>query len=301
MHAARLEAIGLDSRRNTWAILAPLPATAVGLSIAGARGVPWTAFAPNLAAIALGAACFLAARRVQNERLCAWVPALAALGILATLVAPGIEGVHRWVGVGAVWLNMSLALAPWILFGLSAARDDMRKAAALAALVAQIAHVVQPDAGQATALAAGALPLLIGRSCAKRTLGSVVALVLGVLAGAAWLREDPLPAVEHVERILSLAYQEGPPWVTAVVVTGAVLLLPLVAPMSSSSAAVLAASSYFVASFVVTFVGNFPVPVFGAGAGPVLGWYALLALAADRKPDCQPNPWRAQQSVELEP
>lgn len=37
---------------------------------------------------------------------------------------------------------------------------------------------------------------------------------------------------------------------------------------------------YLLASFIVTFIGNFPVPVFGAGAGPVLGWYALLGIRA---------------------
>ncbi|WPB75782.1 hypothetical protein KYC5002_43170 [Archangium violaceum] len=28
----------------------------------------------------------------------------------------------------------------------------------------------------------------------------------------------------------------------------------------------------------MTFLGNFPVSVMGAGAGPVLGWYAMVAM-----------------------
>ncbi|WP_050726882.1 hypothetical protein [Vulgatibacter incomptus] len=299
MRATRFEGIELDSLRNPWTVLAPLPATAVGMSIAGAHGVPWSAYAPNLAAIVLGATCFHAARRVESERLSAWAPGLAALGILATLVGPSIDGVHRWVSMGAMRLNMSLALAQLILFGLTAARHGSNRRAVLAALVAQIAHVVQPDAGQASALAAGALPVLLDRSCANRTLGTVLALALGVLAGATWLRDDPLPAVEHVERILILAYLNGPLWVTAVVLAGAALLLPLVTSARMSSAAVQATLSYIVASFVVAFVGSFPVPVFGAGAGPVLGWYALLTLAADGKPNrpsSRDSKWPAEPS-----
>ena len=261
------------------------------MALAASHGVRWTAYAPNLAALVLGAIVFHAAGRVERERLIAWAPGIAALGILATLVGPSIDGVHRWVSIAGVRLHMSFALAPWILFGLAAARGSAKKRGMLAVLAAQIAHVVQPDAGQATALAAGALPLLPDRSNADRTLGRVLALLLGVLAAAAWLRVDPLPPVEHVERILNLASANGPLWVTAVVVTGAGLLLPLVAMARRSSATVVATSSYLLASFAVTFFGRFPVPVFGAGAGPVLGWFALLAMAAGtRSRDAEPVP-----------
>jgi hypothetical protein len=47
-----------------------------------------------------------------------------------------------------------------------------------------------------------------------------------------------------------------------------------------SEAAPLAASLavYFTATIAVTELGDFPVPVVGAGAGPVLGWYSLLGI-----------------------
>jgi hypothetical protein len=70
--------------------------------------------------------------------------------------------------------------------------------------------------------------------------------------------------------------------VVAVVLTGGGLLLPFVVPTETllRGAVDQALACYFLASFVVPFVGNFPVPVFGAGAGPVLGWYALLSVRA---------------------
>jgi hypothetical protein len=72
--------------------------------------------------------------------------------------------------------------------------------------------------------------------------------------------------------------------VIAVVLTGVGLLLPFVVPTQTRlrSAVDQTLVCYLLASFVVTFVGNFPVPVFGAGAGPVLGWYALLSVYALR-------------------
>jgi hypothetical protein len=109
-----------------------------------------------------------------------------------------------------------------------------------------------------------------------------LSLALAALALAAWSRVDPLPAVPHLERILMLACREGALWASAAVIAGAALLVPFVAPPreQEARAGVGAALAYLVATFVVTFVGTFPVPCFGAGAGPVLGYDALHSLRA---------------------
>jgi hypothetical protein len=36
---------------------------------------------------------------------------------------------------------------------------------------------------------------------------------------------------------------------------------------------------YLMAAFAVTEIGNFPVPVIGAGASAILGWYLMLLLS----------------------
>jgi hypothetical protein len=46
----------------------------------------------------------------------------------------------------------------------------------------------------------------------------------------------------------------------------------------------LAFALYLMALVGMTFFGNFPVPVMGAGAGPVLGWCAIVAVLALRPP-----------------
>ena len=61
------------------------------------------------------------------------------------------------------------------------------------------------------------------------------------------------------------------------------LFIALGAAPRSPSSRLLAAmfATYTVAALVVTELGHFPVPVMGAGAGPVLGWYgAMAALTA---------------------
>ncbi len=257
-------------------VLAPLPAILVGGWIAEAHGVSKSAYLPNLLALVLGVVFFVLLRRASLETSAARLPTIAAILVLATLFAPGLEGVHRWLPLGPLRLHASSAFVPWAFVGLlSSSSKTLRRTWVLLATI-QAIHVLQPDAGQASALAAGAAPLLL--SSRRKNPGAVlVALVLVSLAAVTWLRRDPLPPVDHVERILFLAFAKGPSGVAMVVFGASVLLVPFVLRTSSRDVGA-ALVLYLAAAFVVTFFGNFPVPVFGAGAGPVLGWYALLSV-----------------------
>lgn len=262
-------------------VLSSLPAILVGVRIAGGYGVSPGAYGPNVVGLVMGAVVLLLVRRVAFESLAARAPAVATLAVLATLFAPGLEGVHRWLPLGPLRLHASSAFVPWVFVGLlSTSRTTLRRTWVLLATI-QAIHVLQPDAGQASALAAGAAPLLL--SSRRKNPGAVlVALVLVSLAAVTWLRRDPLPPVDHVERILFLAFAKGPFGVAMVVLGASALLVPFVRRTSSREARV-ALVLYLVAAFVVTFFGNFPVPVFGAGAGAVLGWCALLSVHRARQ------------------
>lgn len=244
-------------------LLAPLPAIAAGAAVASRHGVPWAAFLPGLLAAAPGAALAWAAGR--SPSLPRWVSSLALVVVAATLLTPGVEGVHRWLPLGPVRLNASAALAPWLL---AAALTSPGLRTLLALLLAQLVHLAQPDAAQATALAVGALPVVLS---GRTALGAGAATLLTALAAGAWLRDDPLQPVPYVEGILDLAWQSGPAWLAAALLALAVACLPLARRP--------AAVGYLAAATLCTFGGAFPVPLLGAGAAPVLGWYGLLVLA----------------------
>lgn len=175
--SASAEDPAASPRAEHWRVLAPLPAVAVGMAIAASHDVRWTAYLPNLVALALGVGIVFGVRRRPPERVATWMPSLAALAILATLVAPGIDGVHRWLAIGGARLNVSAASAPWILLGLAVGGQRVRMLGAAAVLLAAVTHVVQPDAGQATALAVGVLPLALDRRRTPSWLGIPLALV----------------------------------------------------------------------------------------------------------------------------
>ncbi|MFT3916004.1 MAG: hypothetical protein QM704_18500 [Anaeromyxobacteraceae bacterium] len=245
------------------ALLAPLPAIAVGAAIASRHGVAPAAFLPGLLAVVPGAALAWAA--AWSRELPRWASSAALVLVAATLLAPGVEGVHRWLPLGPVRLNASAALAPWLLAA-ALAEPGLRTLAAL--VLAQLVHLAQPDAAQATALAVGALPIVLS---GRTALGAAAATLLTGLAAGAWLRDDPLQPVAHVEGILDLAWQAGPAWLGAALLALALAFLPLARRP--------AALGYLAAATLCTFGGAFPVPLLGAGAAHVLGWYGLLALA----------------------
>jgi hypothetical protein len=182
-------------------------------------------------------------------------------------------------------LNASAALAPWLLLGCLAARRGVRIASVALVIATQLVHYAQPDAGQATALALGALPLVLDRGVIERHFGVPCAALLVALAVATWAERDPLAPVEHVERILFLTAARGPLWIAAMIAAAAAMLVPLVwppdrrAPLTARASGVL----YIAATFAVTFAGDFPVPAFGAGAAPLLGWYAMLAVCRSER------------------
>lgn len=271
-----------------WWLLSAGPAVLLGAAIASRHGVSPAAYAPNVVALAMGAGLGWAARRAGMERVAAVAPALTLVGVAATLLGPGLDGVRRWVALGPVRLNSSTMLAPWLIAGLLSSRPGVRWRAVGLLVATQTAHLAQPDAAQASALAAGALPLLVGGALDRRA-GAAVAALLAGLAALTWTRPDPLAALDHVERIVALARDLGPLWLTGALLVLLALLAPFAALARTDDVltrrACAAATAYLLAALGAAWVGHFPVPVLGAGAGPVLGWCALVSvvsLAASR-------------------
>lgn len=253
--------------RGTLAASVPFVVLTLGAFVAHGHGVSWFAFAPNLVAAVLGVGVLLALhrRRVGHAEL---VGVTAAV-MLAAPLAFAEEGVHRWVFLGPLRLHVSQLVLPIVIWALGAMRSRTAKLSAVA--IVSLLHVLQPDAGQATAFALAACVVFAttDETLAFRAIGVAVAVAAAVVA---WLRPDALEAVPHVERIVHLAFATS----AALGVAAVLSLGLLVAPFASLRGAPFAA--YLVATVAVTEVGFFPVPVLGAGASPVLGWFACLAL-----------------------
>lgn len=268
---------------------APLFAALVGAWIAHSHGISYFVFLPNLAAIIIGAPLVFLSKKINTSlpkqlNFVSWF-SIALIG--ASLLFPGMDGVHRWLAIGPFNLNASMALLPLILLTVifSTGMTPLLNIMALCLI-----HFFQPDAGQALAFAFAGIIIFALDNTRSLTIRWVNSLLLIGSAFLTFFRPDHLSAVEHVEKILRLAYSQG----ALPIIATSIALLLLLSPFAwafikgtDSKMRVLSLSYFvlFLISFAVTKVGNFPVPLIGAGAAPVIGWMLSMSLlyAMNRK------------------
>ena len=170
---------------------ASLPAVAVGAVVCALSGVPAGVWGRNLAAWAAGAVLAAALARWAGRRVLGVAAVLMPLGVGAPMLARGQAGVHRWLDLGPLHVNMAMLLLPAGVVAL-AVLGERAAWTWIASLLAIGALVLQPDASQACALAGAICVAALGvrsRSSQLRWAFAAAALVLGVLACS---RPDPL-------------------------------------------------------------------------------------------------------------
>jgi hypothetical protein len=281
------------SAGRPWLLATPVAAIAVGAGVAHAHGVGVAAFGPNLAAAALGALVHVVV--VRSSRRARGGGALIAailLGSLSlTLISSGMDGVHRWLSFGPLRLHVFSAVAPWWLLAASSERSVVRRVGLACLLLAQIVHVAQPDAAQATALAAGTTAVTLGAAREAPAVRAFVAGTTTLLAALTWTRPDALAPIAHVEGIFALAASSGTWALLGAAASLLVASLPFVvaarSPLVRERDLGRGALAYLAGALAASLAGAFPVALLGAGAGPVLGWYAAIsacAVAAEARP-----------------
>jgi len=259
-----------------------LAAVGLGALVCHASGVPQGLWLRNLAAWALGAA---AAGGLAATWRPAWTPAflwVAPVGLALTFLGDGQEGVHRWLALGPLQVNAAMLLLPAAVVagGALAARGEL---AWVGLLVPLALLAAQPDASQATALAAATV-LIAATAPGRPWVRGTTALAAIGLAALAWLRPDPLQPVPEVEGVFQLAWSLSP------LAGGAALLLLLAASLSPALAVHGAPAGRLPGRALglclcvwaaAPFLGAFPVPLVGMGMSPILGaWLGVGLLAA---------------------
>ena len=266
---------GRSRRETLWIALAlalPLASHGLGARVAQCASLQPLRFVPGAIAAVI-AAVFVAARPLRASVGRAWVALALAL---LTLAMPDREGVRRWLALGPIALHVSSVCAPVVLAGLAAVRAQGSRWLAIGALLGlQCVHLAQPDAAQSTAVSLAALVIaaLDRWSSRERALTS---LSLAALTALTWARRDPLGAVPEVEQIVAYAWRAGPLWASG---TLASVALWIGALAFRRDALALGFAAYAAGAVVVAVsTERFPVLLVGAGAGPVLGAYVMIAL-----------------------
>ena len=188
------------------------PACLVGQAIMLAERAPLALLLTNLAALVGGlvAAALWAGR--LDDLITARPGRVLGAGLVLVVAAfpfASTGGVHRWWLLGPVRVHASALCAPLVMVAVVRLWRLRRwRAAAAGAAAIQALHVLQPDAGQATAVGlalAVAAVGLVGRAPRERErdLGvGLAAVAAGAGAALAWLRLDGslgTPAVRRAD------------------------------------------------------------------------------------------------------
>lgn len=209
--------------------------------------------------------------RIVGYSLLALILAAEAFVLVAGV---SMEGVRRWVSLGPIQLHAASLLVPFAVWT-AAQRLDTIAAALLAAILAVLA--AQPDAAAILALTLGVGAVgLLDKAKTRWALGVVA--VGAVCTGWALSRPDPLPAIGHVELVVRKSLEVSP-------TLGALALVALIAvPMAvlwpRRAPATLALAAAWSGFVLANLIANYPAPVIGAGASPVLGWLLSIGLAS---------------------
>ena len=266
-----------------------LAAVAVGAVVCALSGVPTGAWGRNLAAWATGALAAAALGRWAGPRTLFAVLSLTPLAVGVTLLGAGQEGVHRWVRLGPLFINVAMLVLPAFVVAFAFVAQRMRLWS-MAAPITLALLAAQPDASQATALAVAVGVMAFGMRAPSAVFRWGVVLAAAALAGLAWTRPDPLAPVAEVEWVIGLAGQLSPLLAAlAVLALVAVTATPVLAARGSAEPgrrAGRALSALFLAWCAAPALGAFPVPLVGVGLSPILGaWLGIGLLAAVMRGD----------------
>ena len=296
-------------RRNTlgWAgigradhllLCAAIPALIGSLLLMRTAGVGGALLVQQVVVSGLSFAAAVALPRLPRGKTlarAAWVVAAAVILVWTPLWWRAGDEPRRWLSWGGLRIYVAaMVLPPAIVLLARALHSTSARPVwpqgAIAAVGAALA--AQPDASQATAFAlACGIPLCTtpGRPSAK----AVMFAALVTCAVWAWRQPDPLLPVPHVEGVLDLARAAGP---LALATAVASLALPPVALVLLSNAfgdaGLLAVAIYFGAVDALAWFQLTPMPLLGFGAGPILGYVAMVLLAP--RWDESERPARAQ-------
>lgn len=274
-----------QTTRWSWPLLGVAPACLWGACIMVLHRAPWSMPITNIVAALLG----LLGVGLLSPSLISLVlkrPFVVAVFVLATMSATlldaGLDGVHRWVRLGPIRLHPAALATPLLLLTIVIAWERRKAALTIILIAAGLAlHIAQPDAGQATAFAAGAI--LLAAIPDKRIVARLSLVILASLgAFTAWTRPDPLLGVAMVEDIVPRAFAMHAGLGIVAVIT--LVMLPGAAIGIAQQSKTnrlrrlygLTLAAYFAASIIVVAIGEFPTPVLGFGASPI--WGALWGL-----------------------
>ena len=194
-----------------------------------------------------------------------------------TFLGPSMEGVHRWIKLSFITLNISAIVMPISIAALNRLIEEKQFAVSVTGIIV-IAFLLylQPDASQLLAFALPISVSLLKSSVSPMIKGSFSA-ILFFLTLESWIRLDNLQPVNYTEGVLTMLYERSV--ILYIIGIAALFWIPvyfLIFCKKKNRNICIGITMYYWLMILSTFIGNFPVPFMGYGISPILGFYIFL-------------------------
>ncbi len=256
-----------------------IPAILIGIIGMVGNDVPISISLQNLVAMiifGLMALIFIHKRVRINDKI---IIAISLTLLFLTLFGNGTDGVHRWIKLGIINVNVAMIVLPITIVASYNLLIKKRVKYALIFIVSiAILLVLQPDASQ---LMGFSIPIVIILFDKKINLNPilryVISLILILLMILSWIFLDKLAPVSYVEGILGLLNNMSPILMVMGIIS--LILIPLsfiLFPPKEFRRLSICIGLYYSLIVIATLFGNFPVPFMGYGISPIIGYYTIL-------------------------
>jgi len=268
-------------------VLAAVPALLGNLLLMHAIGIGRSgllaqAFVSGIALVV----CTLAikhSRKTLSDRAGTWIGISSAAFLALPLLLSSTDNPERWVQIAGSKLYISGLVTPTTVAVLAFSNRlaaETKTWIFTCHIAVAIVLAIEPDAPQLTAyFPATAIPVFEGKGARN-----VKALTILSMLGAtlwAWTQPDPLTPVSHVEGVLDVAWSFGALPAAAAIIS---LALPIAGfayvGASTRNRALLAVAIYYAVICMLAGITQMtPMPLLGAGTGPVVGYFAVVYVA----------------------
>ena len=280
--------------RTSWLlILLVLPSLIGSVLLMHLAGVGQSLLIQQIALALLGLTCVLwidNVRRNQDADKSLTIPrqirnsililVSLLIGLAACFAFSEAGNPSRWIKLGGIRLYFSAAVLPLALYVFARLHwrlgfSGIGSLALFSVFVLLLAE--QPDLSQVLAFTLAAI-FIVWHGADSLFLKIGGSAVWAVLCYWCWQQADPLQPVSYVEGVIQLAASAGRIAMIAAIISVALLPVGLFfVGIKRSMPELIPIALYYIVIMICAYRGLTPMPLLGFGAGPLLGYFVLLA------------------------
>ncbi len=267
-------------KRQFIPFLSALPSVLSGSLIMYICGTSINIYIQNIIYLILFSALagtYISKKFVIKQSVCYLITVINILLLFSSLIFNGISGVHRWVNIGPIALNIAFIAVPILLICIYIFSNSGHLQTCYS-LILSIAVILflQPDASMLTAFFMALIPFYRSN---RNKFWKYSWILLLILSGVSWIRTDTLEPVSYVEDILIIAINISWGYLFCFLFSFGVLLWPFFKRNNCKQYREISTSLglFFLCLIVSTLFGNFPVPLIGYGISPIIGYLASVS------------------------